>query len=259
MTGREAAKIELAARAENGARLSTLYIASVFLALFLHVPAMMLFFGYGRSALFILWILLIEGTRLAVFVILVLLRRQPDAVLALREYSISPRLFFPAAVLFFVYAGAPHGIYVMVVVFWLLMELRCRVASNRLDPAVALRQLRRTGALSEAPEGWSYRLDNGLADLLDKDSKGRSFMQSQLIWVGLPFAIIAPGLFLYSMQLGDNFELRAVIAGVFCLVIGWLTMPALVGARISRNALDHLGTQGKAAFSGKSAKTGVSQ
>lgn len=250
MTGREAAKIELAARAENGARLSTLYIASVFLALFLHIPAMMLFFGAGRAELFVLWLVLIEGIRLAVFVILVMKRRQPGAMLTLREYSISPRLFFPAAMLFFAYAGASPGIHVIIVAFWLVLELRCRAAANRLDPAVALGQLRRSGALTKEPTGWSYRLDNGLADLLDRGSKGRTFMQSQLIWVGLPFAIIAPGLFLYSMRLGHNFDARAVIAGVFCLVIGWLSMPTLVGSRISRNALDHLAKQGEAAFAG---------
>lgn len=70
----------------------------------------------------------------------------------------------------------------------------------------------------------------------------------------LPFIIIAPALFLYSQRLGDNFDARAAIMGAFCIVIGWLSMPVLIGTRLSQRALNLLAHRGEAAFVAKPEK-----
>lgn len=91
----DAEKVTLASVTQSGARLSTLYLASLALALFLHVPAMMFLIELDRADLFVIWLLLIEGARLAFFLVLVRQCRKPGAMLTLRAYSISPRDIFP--------------------------------------------------------------------------------------------------------------------------------------------------------------------
>lgn len=244
-----AAPVTLADTARNGASIGMLYGAGAFFSLMLHVPALMLAGDAGRIDLFAVWFVAIEGGRLAWFLVFARMRRDPAAMLLLREISLSPRTFLPAAMLFFVYASAPPGLNLAVAGLWLALEYRAVRTAGRVDAATALRSLKRSGALTEVEDGrWVYRVDDGLAELLDKTARGGRFMRAELTYVALPFAVAAPALFLTSQRAGGEFDIRALIAGGFCLVIGWFTLPVLAGSRISRRALRALAADGRAAF-----------
>lgn len=240
----------------NGSSLWVFYGACMLLSLFLHIPAMMLAVDHYHSfAVFWLWFIVIEGARLGVFVAYALWKQRPAALFLLTEFSISPRVFLPAAMLLFAYARAPLGIFVAVVAFWIVLEVRALRAARAINPYQALRQMRRKGALVEVtPQNWVYYSPkNKVLDLVNASSKGGTFMKTELKYVGLPFALIAPALFLISQRSGADFDLRTLIAGAFAVVIGWLTLPVLVQCHISREALNRLSTEGKIVFEKRSA------
>lgn len=73
-------------------------------------------------------------------------------------------------------------------------------------------------------------------------------MKTELKYIGLSIALIGPALFLISQCAGTNFDGRAVIAGIFAIAIGWLSMPLLVQGHLTRQALTLLTAEGEIAF-----------
>ena len=73
-------------------------------------------------------------------------------------------------------------------------------------------------------------------------------MKTELKYIGLSIALMDPALFLISQRSGTNLHGRTVIAGIFTIAIGWLSMPLLVQGHLTRHALTLLTAEGEIAF-----------
>lgn len=231
-------RIILSPVARNGFRLWGLYLSTLIFALFVHVPVVMLLVDrLERADLVWLWILGFEGARLLFFVLAAYVLRAPAWMISFRETSLSPRMFLGAALLFFIYGGAPFFVLGAVIVVWAVQEVRAVRLAAAIAPERVIDFWKKSGSLSQKDEDWRYKLDDGLAGLLDCASGQDQVMGLEMKYIALPVAIIAPAAFLVSQQAGDAFELRSFLGGASSLFMGYFMMPMMASARASRSAL----------------------
>ncbi len=232
-----AQRIVLAPRAENGVSLWVMWLSAAFLALFIHVPMLLLITKYSDFNIFLIWFAGIEGARLALFYLLSIRQRSPYFMLTLRDITLSPRLLLPAAMVSFAFSEPPVLVYVVIIALWVGLELWAKRAADKITTNAAFGVLKRNKALVQEDLGtWLYRLDSGYSNLLDKTSTSGTFMGRSLK-VGMPLVLIGPVLFLVSQRAGQNFEFRTFLVGCICLFIGYFLMPTLIHSRISRRTL----------------------
>jgi len=232
--------IQLADRTQTGLGLIWLYLGSVFFGLFYQVPLIYWADIFARTTAG-LWIAGgIEALRLIVFLGPVHLLRNPVAAIHFIDLSLGPRVFFVGALVAMSAAGLPVWVSFPVIFVWGFLEVAAYWAGGAMAGPVLRRRMIRDGVLARADHGWTFRFAGHFPDLLDK-APGAALRKRLARYVGLPFALVAPAIWMVSLSNRDQADLRLLLIALVSLVLGVLTSDLLAHHRANKLVLAAIG------------------
>ena len=228
--------VRLGDRTQTGLGLVWLYVASVAFGLFYQVPLLYWADVSGQITAG-LWVAsVIEALRLAVFLGPVYLWRHPVAAIHFMDLSLGPRVFFVATLISVTAAGLSIWVLVPVTMSWALLELVAYRDGGAIAGPALYRRMIREAVIEQADHGWTYRFAGHFPDLLDK-APGAARRKRLARFIGLPFVLVAPAIWMLTLSYRDQFDLRLIVMALVCLVLAVLTSDLLAHHRANRLVL----------------------
>ncbi|MFU8824987.1 hypothetical protein [Yoonia sp.] len=228
--------IQLADRTQTGVGLVWLYVGSVVFGLFYQLP-LIYWADISAHTAAGLWIAAgVEALRAIIFLGPVYFWRNPVAAIHFMDLSLGPRVFFVGALVSMSAVGLSVWALLPVILIWGFLEFVANRDGGAIAGPVLHRRMIREGVLSQTDQDWIFRFAGHFPDLLHK-APGATLRKRLVRYVGLPFALIAPAIWMLSLTNRDQFDLRLLLIAMVSLVLGVLTSDLLAHHRANRLVL----------------------